>query len=628
MDVGRHWIRIHRPTARPKGPLDHAERSLRNVRAHHHFSGALRVDPRCQSCIGRPVGPSRPGQCRGPIRHRPPPDGANPWISCLRGLRHTQGDPSRRTAPPASARPSARYRGAHLVGKPRRHRRRFELSSPFWSLQSSRPVPIVHGGSATRSCSRRSNGPPSHHRGSTRSATSGWPPVPTSSTLSSTTAEAAAERSSSTTGRTASTTWRRGYGGPTPRTTFLTPSMSSPWLPKSSNDLSRAPVRPQSSASLATMTCFGWTCQRSALVSSVPRGPPCPTSPVRESSETESAIPTTWQHWSSRCAAGPEFFERSRVCRMLAKLDGEHLLGLVAAAPAEMVDVLRQLDLLSADELVSGRLRGLDLRDRATCVAAFGPSITSETMDFVVAVALRHPHASHLAWLLDDTERGLLPAQDARRLIDRGCPSVAHAAMRHLPLELLVASDRECASRCGDAWMAACPGLAAIERPLLPSRLLRQEEYTASPTGRRIWYPAQLRELEDATFPEACGWQITLPRTIADIRHNAKVMRNCTASLVDQIVEGSLFIVIVHDPSGHRFNVAVHRERDHFVVGQVNSWANGGLQPSWIRAAFTRQLNERDELPSWEYMDRPRRRPTRRRDSRRSRARARRCIRE
>ncbi len=325
---------------------------------------------------------------------------------------------------------------------------------------------------------------------------------------------------------------------------------------------------------------------------------------------------------------GPEFFERSRVCRMLAKLDGEHLLGLVAAAPAQMVDVLRQLDLLSADELVSGRLRGLDLRDRATCVAAFGPSITSETMDFVVAVALRHPHASHLAWLLDDTERGLLPAQDARRLIDRGCPSVAHAAMRHLPLELLVASDRECASRCGDAWMAACPGLAAIERPLLPSRLLRQEEYTASPTGRRIWYPAQLRELEDATFPEACGWQITLPRTIADIRHNAKVMRNCTASLVDQIVEGSLFIVIVHDPSGHRFNVAVHRERDHFVVGQVNSWANGGLQPSWIRAAFTRQLNERDELPSWEYMDRPRRRPTRRRDSRRSRARARRCIRE
>jgi hypothetical protein len=322
--------------------------------------------------------------------------------------------------------------------------------------------------------------------------------------------------------------------------------------------------------------------------------------------------------------AGFGSFDRPRVRRMLAELDGGQLLALVAAAPAQTVEILRQLDLLSADELISGRLRHLDLEDRGICRAALGSSITRETVEFVVAVALRHPQATHLTWLLDDSERGSLPPNEARYLVDRGCSSIARAAMRHLPLELLVASDRECAARCGDPWVAACPGLPAIERPLLPSRLLRQQGDTAHPANRRIWYPAQLRDLEVATFPEAHGWQISLPSTVADIRHNAKVMRNCTASLMDDVLEGSLFLVILHDREGRRFNVAVHRECDRFVVGHVNSWANGGTEPTWIRAAFTRRLNEVDQLPSWERLDRPGRRPTPRRDFRRSRARARR----
>ena len=320
--------------------------------------------------------------------------------------------------------------------------------------------------------------------------------------------------------------------------------------------------------------------------------------------------------------AGPDCFEQSRVRRMLAELDARHWQALVAAAPTQILETLRGLGLISVDELLTGRLRQVDLEDQRICRAVFGPSMASPTIGLVSEVALRHPQGETLTWILDDLPRGDLPPDAARRLIESGPPRMARAAMRHLPLDRLIPSDKEYAGLCGDAWVAACPGLTASERPVLPWDRLDGWPSPSPPAAVRIWYPEQLRQLELAHFERAPGWRVTLPRRIGDVLHNAKVMRNCTADLIDDVLEGSVFLVIVHDPGGHRYNVAVTGNRGRFSVGHINSWANGGIEPVWIRSAFTRQLNEPETFPEWENQVSRGRPPTTRRERRRSRARA------
>src|ERR1700722_5296165 len=103
---------------------------------------------------------------------------------------------------------------------------------------------------------------------------------------------------------------------------------------------------------------------------------------------------------------------------------------------------------------------------------------------------------------------------------------------------------------------------------------------------------------------------------------NARIMRNCTARLVDKIVDGSAFLVVVHDPRGRRYNVAILRDRSRFKVGQVNSWANGGVEPSWIRTAFQSLLDQEEAIPGGDGTPRAERSATTHRDRRRARARS------
>ena len=65
--------------------------------------------------------------------------------------------------------------------------------------------------------------------------------------------------------------------------------------------------------------------------------------------------------------AGPDWFEQSRVRRMLTEMDGRHLQALVAAAPTQVLETLRGLGLISVDELLTGRLRQVDLGDQRIC---------------------------------------------------------------------------------------------------------------------------------------------------------------------------------------------------------------------------------------------------------------------
>lgn len=323
---------------------------------------------------------------------------------------------------------------------------------------------------------------------------------------------------------------------------------------------------------------------------------------------------------------GSGWSEPGRVRRMLAALDSESLGALVSAIPELTLGAMREVGLLSADELLTGRLRHLDLADPRTRRAVVGQRLVPETIDLVAALAVRHPQGTVLVGTIDEADRGAFSSEVARRLIDQGDPPIATAAMRHLPLDLLVASDREYALACGVAWSASCPGLAGNERPPIPEELL--EDWRAGEQSLvRIWYPEPVRQLDGAAFPEAPGWRVSLPVTVDDIRHNAKVMRNCTAELVGDVVEGSLFLVIVHDPSGRRYNVAVVKDGTRFSVGPVNSWANGGIQPAWIRPAFNRRLRDGEPIPWWDELPDPARRSATHRDRRRARASAARRLR-
>lgn len=318
--------------------------------------------------------------------------------------------------------------------------------------------------------------------------------------------------------------------------------------------------------------------------------------------------------------AGPGCFEAARVRRMLGELGETAWRELVEVEPKKALEVLRTLGFVTADELTTGRLRHLDLGDRATCLALFGSQLESSTLDVAFDVVAHHPDAGELTWLLDDVPIGRLTPERARHLASAGCSPIAKAALRHLPLARLEPSDWELAVRCGVPWMAACPGRPAVERPPLPDRVLEAWRPPAS-HARRIWYPPALLDLEDARFAQAPGWRVSLPRTVADIERNAKVMRNCTATMVADILDGLTFVVVVHDPQSRRYNVEVTRDRTGFGVGQVNSWKNGGIEPPWIRTAFAQRLSGREAPSRWDDDGVPRRCATPHRDRRRALAR-------
>jgi hypothetical protein len=315
--------------------------------------------------------------------------------------------------------------------------------------------------------------------------------------------------------------------------------------------------------------------------------------------------------------AGAGFFEEARMRRALAGLDSECLIHLLSSVPAQLLESLRSFGLLTADDLVDGRLQHLDLSDCDVARAVFGEALTTTNVGFFAEVVRCHPQSSTILWLLDDAPRGLLPPEDARQLIDLEPSKVAVAAMRHLPMARLRGSDAHYAGECGAAWLASCPGVPAAERPPLTLDLLLRSQAHAYGPDTRIWYPPEVLQLESSRFPEAPNWRVSLPLTVADIQRNARIMRNCTAHLVGEILEGRVFLVVVHDQQqGHRYNVAILNRGNRFVVGQVNSWANGGIEPSWIRTAFQSRLHQEGEFPHWQEPSRSRRMPTDHRDRR------------
>lgn len=334
--------------------------------------------------------------------------------------------------------------------------------------------------------------------------------------------------------------------------------------------------------------------------------------------------------------AGPAHFEAARLRRHLEQLDdrdhdrflGELLLPYLVAR--------RACGLNTASEFLVGRLSDVDLSDEATARAALGTADSWKWRRIpgdIVDLLIRHRDARHLAWVLDSTDAGILIPELADRLVLNASEAIAAYALRHVPDQDLRPEHARIAVAAGPYWAARCPGIAATHRPsrvvpdvhnswaladLWDDWALDRPGWSASTD--LFEYPGVIEELE-RTYPEAPGWTVTLPRTAAALVANAEAMRNCTASYESDIRRQRSFIVIVESPAGVRYNVAVHAVRRptglmNFVVGQVNSWANGGDAPAWIAPAMQQRLAQATRPVDLDLIEVPMRRSKTRRDRR------------
>jgi len=320
--------------------------------------------------------------------------------------------------------------------------------------------------------------------------------------------------------------------------------------------------------------------------------------------------------------AGPWHFDIARMRRRLEMLDPDERSHLMAKIPFQLLLGLRCCGLIRAEDFISGDLASLDLADRRIAMSAFGRLFDwpgSSIPAVLVETLLRHPQAGSLTWMLDSAPTGRVPGEIARTLIDNAGRVVAAAAIRHLPPEALESRDADLAAQCGDFWTARCPSVPAALRPERTPDL--DDDYAALGWNAPFSYPQAVAALDGATFPEAPGWTVSVPRAPREVRRNARLMRNCTGRFTYDITEGFWYLMIVHDPQGHRFNVGIDREGHRFTVGQINSWGNGGIEPSWIRPALRAWFRDaRWREPLSVEAARPVRRPSDRRDRRRARA--------
>ena len=187
--------------------------------------------------------------------------------------------------------------------------------------------------------------------------------------------------------------------------------------------------------------------------------------------------------------------------------------------------------------------------------------------------------------MIDTIDPRDLSVEILRQLIDHGSPDVQLAAARRLPMSDLTAGDAELALRLGGDWAAACPAIPASQRPHRPERP-PFGQFVSIPATARFHYPPPIAALNGRTFPAAPGWTISPPATGHELAHNAKVMRNCTAGLAEAIDGEELYLLIVDDPEGRRYNVAVGHEARRYWVGEINSRNNNGQRPHWLRRAL------------------------------------------
>jgi len=319
--------------------------------------------------------------------------------------------------------------------------------------------------------------------------------------------------------------------------------------------------------------------------------------------------------------AGQSHHHVGRVRRLLADLQPEMVAEYLSTIPAAYLAARAACGLLSADDLIDGDLRDVDLGDRqlAESVIGGGSWLVRMRIDLVVELLLRHPQAAELTWVLDRADTSMLPSGAARRLVDGAPPSIAARVFPLLPPEELRARDSSAALACGPYTAARCPGIPAASRPVRPiSRRLLDDIERDRQTA--FLYPTEILALAADPYPEAPGWSVTLPAGPDDLRRNARLMHNCTAMFLDHIEDEDAYLLIVHAPDGARYNAAICNYDGTYWVGQINSWCNGGIEPEWLRPALERRLVPRPRIGRERELFAPSRERRDRRDNRRRKA--------
>jgi hypothetical protein len=299
--------------------------------------------------------------------------------------------------------------------------------------------------------------------------------------------------------------------------------------------------------------------------------------------------------------AGVNQVDRARLRRMLAAQTDTQRARLLDLIPIEYLTARRWCGLLTCHDLVDGDLAAVDLCDRSVAGAALG---CARQWSFgampavVLEVLTNHPQADDLAWLIRDLHG--MSGEVARRLIDAGPPQVRCAAVRRTPGDHLEERDGQLLLDLPgvDALIAACPGIPGARRPATTLPTLGVERYRHALDTIPFTYPPQIMAMLGPDHPGLPGWTFCLPESPVELQRNAQLMRNCTMEMLEDIADGRRFLLIVHGPRGDRYNVEIHRRRHGYEVGQINSHANGGIEPTWLRPALGARLSMPEVRPT------------------------------
>lgn len=317
--------------------------------------------------------------------------------------------------------------------------------------------------------------------------------------------------------------------------------------------------------------------------------------------------------------AGAGHYEVARVRRLLEGAGAALRSHLRASSPVEYAAARRCCGLLTLADL-----DGIDLADRRVAEVVLGRPRDwpgRRIPEVVVEALIEHPQAEHLVWVVERTDAVALRGEVVlRRLVDEAPAPVAAAALVKLDPAALQARDAELAGRLGRFWMARCPGIPASERPDRESLDLWAEAAGVDRDDVPFHYPPVVQALAGRDYPEAPGWSVSLPVTPSEVERNGKLMRNCTASFDAVITGGWCFLLIVHDPRGRRYNAEIYRDEGRYRVGQIDSFANGGIEPAWLRPALEARLAAPEHPPRRCRPDLPPRPRHDRRERRRARA--------
>ena len=320
--------------------------------------------------------------------------------------------------------------------------------------------------------------------------------------------------------------------------------------------------------------------------------------------------------------AGPRHVDQDRLRIRLSRLDAEQLRALATRVPAHLLFALRAIGAVDAELFLSGPLRDVDLAAQHVLTAAFGRPYewpNNRIPDDLVRLLEHHPRRAALAHLVASAPQGGIDEALALRLAATAPRPLAVAALQHVELTSLTTAHGRFGPDLPDQLRSQCPGIRAADRPVHPTGISSRTLPTTTPT--RFIYPSELLELETAAFPSAPAWTMWLPRTHKDLERNALDMQNCTAGFAARIAGGGLAIVVVTAPDGSRYNVALHRQKSTWIIGEINGRYNNCDAPPWIRPSLLAHLRTQSMAPP-DHDDTPlfARRSSDRRDRRRRRA--------